>query len=170
MKKYILTTLLFIGSSLSLFSQREISPSDSFVIFGKVKKATTIKIKDLTTFTSVKIPQQIIYNHKGEIKDTIQNLEGIPLESILLNTEYIYTKPKELNEFYFVFKATDGYRVVFSWNEIYNAKSDFYILSKINGQPIAESKNRIIFISTSDKKPGRRYIKALSSIEVKQLE
>ena len=140
MKKHILTTLLFIGSSLSLFSQREISPSDSFVIFGKVKKATTIKIKDLTTFTSVKIPQQIIYNHKGEIKDTIQNLEGIPLESILLNTEYIYTKPKELNEFYFVFKATDGYRWCFHGMKFTTPNLTFISLPKSMGNPLQNQK------------------------------
>ena len=170
MKNIILTALIFIGSSINLFSQRAIIPSDSFVIFGKVKSPLTIKIQDLSKLTGVEIPTQVIYNHKGEIKDTLRNLAGIPLKSILLASEYIYSKPKELNEFYFVLKATDGYRVVLSWNEIYNANSDFYVLTRFNGKPIAESNNRMIFISTSDLKPGRRYIKALSSIEVKELE
>lgn len=170
MKKLTFLLVALLAMICQLNAQRNITPTDSISIIGKVKKARTIKIADLSKFKAIELPKQIIYNHKGEIKDTIKNLEGVPLLSVLEATEYEYSKPKELNEFYFVLKASDDYKVVLSWNEIYNAKSDFFIVTKINGKPIADSQNRMIFISTSDIKPGRRYIKALQSIEVKKID
>ncbi|MBK9592619.1 MAG: hypothetical protein IPO32_14365 [Crocinitomicaceae bacterium] len=66
-----------------------------------------------------------------------------------------------MNEFYFIFTASDGYKVVFSWNEIYNshAGNQFFILTEMEGKKIGEMNQRIVFISTADLQTGRRYIK-----------
>ena len=72
---------------------------------------------------------------------------------------------------YFVFTASDGYRVVFSWNEIYNSESgkSFYIITEMKGKSLLEMDQRIAFLSSKDLKSGRRYIKCLESIEVKKI-
>lgn len=54
------------------------------------------------------LKDQIIYNQKGEIKDTLTGMTGVPLKTLLSSIHYDYTKPKELNEFYFLFIASDG--------------------------------------------------------------
>ena len=76
------------------------------------------------------------------------------------------------DRFYFVFIASDGYRVVFSWNEIYNTETgnNFFIVTEMEGKKLYDVDQRIIFISTADLKTGRRYIKGLEKIEVRQLE
>ncbi|MES2411549.1 MAG: molybdopterin-binding protein, partial [Bacteroidota bacterium] len=79
---------------------------------------------------------------------------------------------KELNEFYFVLVDTDGDKIVFSWNEIFNteAGNTFYIITEMDGKKLKDMEQKIIFISTSDLKSGRRYIKALEKIQVKRAE
>ena len=64
------------------------------------------------------------------------------------------------DRFYFVFIASDGYRVVFSWNEIYNTETgnNFFIVTEMEGKKLYDVDQRIIFISTADLKTGRRYI------------
>jgi hypothetical protein len=91
---------------------------------------------------------------------------------LLASILYVYDKPKFLNEFFFVFIASDGYRVIFSWNEIYNTETgnNFFIVTEMEGKKLKYLGQRILFISTGDLKTGRRYIKGLEKIEVRQLE
>ncbi|MFM7400213.1 MAG: molybdopterin-binding protein, partial [Bacteroidota bacterium] len=73
---------------------------------------------------------------------------------------------------YFVFVASDGYKVVFSWNEIYNTATgnQSFILTELKGSILANLEQRILFISTADEKTGRRYVKGLQRIEVRRAE
>lgn len=130
------------------------------------------KLADLDTFPKSHIKDQVIYNQKGEVKDTVTGMRGVPLKALLAPVDYVYKKPKTLNEFYFVFTASDGYKVVFSWNEIYNteAGNEFFIVTEMKGKKLKNSEQRMLFISTADIKTGRRYIKGLRTIEVKQVE
>ncbi len=71
-----------------------------------------------------------------------------------------------------MFTATDGYKVVFSWNEIYNAEAgnNFFILTEMDGKRIEKMDQRILFISIADFQTGRRFIKGLEKIAVKRME
>ena len=170
-------SLIFLFAAGMMFSieamaQRIVLTTDSFIIQGNIRKELIFTLADLDTFARVMIKDQIIYNQKGEPKDTVKNMKGILLKDLLSSVEYLYDKPKQLNEFYFVFTTSDGYRVVFSWNEIYNteAGNQFYIVTQMGVKTLQEMDERILFISTADLKVGRRYIKGLKSIEVKQLD
>jgi hypothetical protein len=172
MKSIILILTIAILTNISVNSQGTIPPTDSFRVTGKIKNPTTITLADLDTFPKTAIKDQIIFNHSGEVKDTLTSMRGISLKTLLASIDYVYDKPKFLNEFYFVFIASDGYKVVFSWNEIYNteAGNNFFIVTEMEGKKLKDLEQRILFISTADVKTGRRYIKGLEKIEVRQLE
>lgn len=172
MKIRILLLIITLTFSYSIIAQRIIPPTDSFKVTGKVANPTTFTLAEIDTFSRMVIKDQIIYNHKGEVKDTLTGLSGVPLKALLASIRFIYDKPRDLNEFYFVFKASDGYKVVFSWNEIYNTESgnNFFIVTELEGKKLKELNQRIMFISTADLKTGRRYIKGLEKIEVRQVE
>jgi len=167
--KNLIVALLLVSS---VYAQRDITPSETLKIEGKIKAGKTFTIADLEAFPKVAIPNQTLYNHKGEVKGTVKNMKGVLLKTVLESTQLDYDKPKELNEFYFVFVATDGYKVVFSWNEIYNteAGNNFYFVTEMDGRKLNDLEQRILFISTADLKSGRRYIKALEKIQIKRLE
>ena len=115
---------------------------------------------------------QVIYNQKGEIKDTLNHLQGVPLKTILEKAEIAVEKPKQLNEFYFIFIASDNYKVVFSWNEIFNTTigDQCYFITAWEGKTKTEIQDHIFFISTGDKTTGRRVVRGLDRIEVKRVE
>lgn len=171
MKTKTLIVLLILTSSF-IYAQRTIIPSETLKIEGKIKAEKTFSIKQLDSFPKIAIADQTLYNHKGEVKSTIKNMKGVLLKTVLEGLEYNYEKPKELNEFYFVFVATDSYKVVFSWNEIYNteAGNNFYIVTEMEGKRLKDMEQRILFIATADLKSGRRYIKALEKIQVKRVD
>ena len=171
MKIKTLIVILFLAS-YSIQAQRTVTPSETLKIEGKIKAEKTFSITELDTFPKVIIADQVLYNHKGEVKSTVKNMKGILLKTVFADIKFDYEKPKELNEFYFIFVATDGYKVVFSWNEIYNteAGNNFYIVTEMEGKKLKDLDQRILFISTADLKSGRRFIKALEKIEVKRVE
>lgn len=166
-----LFVVLFLAS-YSLYAQRTVTPSEVLKIEGKIKTEKTFSITELDTFPKVAIANQTLYNHNGEVKSTIKKMKGVLLKTVLASIQFDYDKPRELNEFYFVFVATDGYKVVFSWNEIYNteAGNNFYIVTEMEGKKLKDMEQRILFISTGDLKSGRRYIKALEKIQVKRVD
>lgn len=172
MKIRTLILTIAILTNISVNAQRTIPPTDSLKVTGKIKNPTVFTLADLDTFAKTAIKDQIIYNQNGEIKDTLTGMTGIPIKTLLRSILYVYDKPKFLNEFYFVFVASDGYRVVFSWNEIYNTETgnNFFIVTEMEGQKLKDLGQRILFISIADLKTGRRYIKGLERIEVRQLE
>lgn len=98
-------------------------------------------------------------------------MRGIPLKTLLNPVSYVYEHPRVLNEFYFVLITSDGYKVAFSWNEIYNTEAgdQYFMVTELKGQNLQDLEQRIIFVSTANFKTGRRYIKGLKSIEARQL-
>ena len=166
----MLLWLLLAGFSVS--AQRKITPTNLFRVTGKVKTERTYSVRQLDSFPQVALKDQIIYNHKGEVKDTIKNLKGVLLTTVLENTVLLHDKPKDLSEFYFVCVASDGYKVVFSWNELYNTDigKSVYLLTQIDGKPLKDIEQRMVLLSVADFKSGRRYVKSLDRIEVKRAE
>ncbi len=169
--RLLIIAISMLVSALAL-SKRKITPTEFITIKGKVKKELTITLAELDTFPKRKIGPQVIYNQKGEVKDTIKSMVGVALKDILKQIDFVYDNPRQLNEFYFIFKASDGYKVVFTWNEIFNTETGnyFYLITETEGTKLKNMNDRIKFMSTHDLKVGRRNIKALESIEVKQIE
>ena len=171
MKRYILFGLTCIICGF-VYGQRKITPTDSFIISGKVKQEKVYTLADLELYPQKSIGPQVVYNQRGEVKDTIKNIKGVSLKSLFDQIEFVYDKPKELNEFYFIFQGSDGYRVVFSWNEIFNTETgnNLYIITESEGKKLKDIDDRIKFLSAADFKVGRRNIHALAKIIVKQLD
>ncbi|HSC52045.1 MAG TPA: hypothetical protein VLC98_00375 [Phnomibacter sp.] len=172
MKARILLLLVIICSQFSLFAQRTIPPTDAFQVLGAVENPTTFTMAAFDSFPATKLPNLVVYNHKGEIKDTLTGLAGVPLQRVLASIQFKYEKPRDLNEFYFVMTASDGYKVVCSWNELYNTEAGkhFYIITEMEGKKLRALDQRMIFLAAGDLKTGRRYIKGLEKIEVRRVQ
>ena len=77
-----------------------------------------------------------------------------------------------LSEYYFVFAASDGYKVVYSWNELFNTSvgESVYLVTEKDGKTITEMDDSILVVSTKDFKTGRRNVKGLASIAVMRVK
>lgn len=153
-----------------LTAQRKIIPTDTLIIQGDIKENLIFTWRDIDTSKVKYIGDLTLTNQHGEAKNTIKNLKGVLLKPLIDSLKFNIEKPKELNEFYFIFEASDKYKVVFSWNEIFNSPTgnQLYWITEINGKPITELNERILIVSTADLSIGRRYIKGLSKITVRR--
>jgi len=166
----IISLLLCTLISFAGFSQKAPGRTTSFVISGEVKSPVTITLSDLTKYPELSIGDVTITNHLGEKKSEQKALKGVLLKEVLQKVEINTESPKVLSEFYFQCKAADGYLVVYSWNELFNSPTGetvFLVTSK-NGIKISDLDESILIISSKDYITGRRYVKSLTSIDVKR--
>ncbi len=164
--KYIFSVLL----SAMIFTIQA-QESKQFVIEGKVKKTLSIDLASLYNYKSVSIDSMTVYNHLMQRKGSIKQLKGVLLKDVLNGVEIISESPKKLSEYYLVCKANDGYKVVYSWNEIFNSPTgnQVMILTSYETDPEKKQGGNIAIISPTDRETGRRFLKGLSSITIFQV-
>lgn len=170
MNKIIVIFLLILVSNIG-FSQKTVEATNQFTVSGLVDKPITIAYSDLEKEKIVDIGDFKITNHLGEFKKEYKNVKGVLLLDLLKNLNLTSKSPKLLSEFYFVLRATDGYSVVISWNELFNTEigNSFFIVVEADNKSQKDATEKILLISTKDFKTGRRHIKGLQSIEVKRI-
>jgi len=169
MRTTLFTSILLI-LAVTCFAQKTES-SDKFTISGLIEKPVTISYAEVAKHKAVDIGDFKITNHLGEFKREYKNVKGVLLTNLLKDVLIEVESPKQLSECYFVFKATDGYTVVFSWNELFNTATgnSVYLVTEADGKGQQTAPEKILLISTQDFKTGRRHIKGLQSIEVKRV-
>ncbi|MCD9856673.1 molybdopterin-binding protein [Epilithonimonas sp. JDS] len=159
MKNFILL-LSFLFTILS-FAQ-----SKSFEIIDPDNQKTIVTAADLSKYSKHTIDSLQITNHLKEYRSTIKNVKGVLLRDVLSKISFKEKSPKVLSEYYIVCVAEDGYKVVFSWNEIFNSPvgDSVLIIPEIEGR----SKDGISTLSPTDFATGRRYVKMLKTIQLKK--
>jgi len=141
----------FLVMTVNLNAQEKIEPTDQFSIEGKVKNRLNLLIKDLNVFAIHSIDSVIIYNHLMKPKKTIKQIKGVMLKDIL-DKAGIDVSLKLLSEVYITCIASDNYKVVFSWNEVYNSAigEKVMILTEANGKKGNQIPDRIVLLSVAD--------------------
>lgn len=170
MKKVL--PILFLFITVMLYSQKQIEATNAVTVTGAIEKEMVITMSDIENAASVSLEDLVITNHMGEAKKTLTNIEGVPLIQLLKDIALQTDSPKYYSTFYFIFEAIDGYKVVYSWNELFNSPigKQVFIVTKKDGTSLQEMEDRILVISPSDIRTGRRHIKALSKIIVKKID
>jgi len=160
--KYLFAALIFY----CLKSQTK--ESKQFTVEGSVKQKLTINLTSLSAYKTLSLDSLVIYNHLMQRKSNIKNIKGVSLKEVLGKVEIDEASPKKLSEYYLVCTATDGYKVVFSWNEVFNSKSEnnILILEDFVTDPVKAEKGNIAIIATTDAATGRRFVKGLSKISI----
>lgn len=169
MKKLIFISFVFF--TLSVKAQHSIPLTDEIVITGVVEKELIVRSSDLQSYPVHDLKNVRIVNHKGQKKGVLKKLKGVRILDILKNVQMANSDPKSLSEFFFIFVASDGYKVVYSWNELFNTetgKNTFILLHK-DGVQLADMTDRLILLTPSDKITGRRYVKGLSRIVISKV-
>ena len=158
--------MLFLGLTANAQVSKTIS------VTGNIAKPLTINFADFKNYASQSIDSLVILNHKQEYKSTLKKLKGVLLKDVLSKAEFTVNSPKVLSEFYIVCVADDGYKVVFSWNEIFNSPTGdkALILTEINGNATTGQKEGIVLVTPTDKATGRRYVKNLIKITIHQVQ
>jgi hypothetical protein len=170
MKSLIPVCLLFLLITAS--GQEKINKTSTITITGEIKNNLQINDQDLLKFPVHEIGDLVIKNHLGELKGTHKKLKGVLLKDVLANLEFNSPSPRLLSEYYLTVVASDGYKVVFSWNELFNSPSgnNIYLITEKEGITIDKMDESILLVTTTDFKTGRRNVKAVERINIGRIK
>ena len=165
MKKLLLLFLLYATAAAA---QENVTQTNRFTITGRVKKESVITMDSLNSYPLREIGNISVTDHTGAVKQQDDKLKGVLLKDILNHSQWAAASPKLFSAIYFTCVGIDGYKVVYSWNELFNTPvgDNVYIVMEKNCVKAGQLSSSIQMASMLDFKTGRRYLHNLDKIIV----
>lgn len=173
MVKLPLISVFFLFALASASAQKnEVQPTSEFTVKGFVKNEFTFRIKDIDQYKQEELRDALVRNQKGEQKRVAKSVKGILLTTVLEKADIHAEKPKEYSGIYIVLTASDGYKNVYSWNELFRTEvgKHIYIVTAEDGKIMEQMPDRIAVMSLGDYHSGNRHLRGLAKIEVRKAE
>ncbi len=137
-------------------------------VSGRVGSPLSLSMADILNMEMEEFQNLFIVCGTGDPKDNIRNCRGVLIEKVLQKADVLKGEHNDTKKMFIVATADDGYKVVFSWQEIFNTVigGGVAVLTERDGRPLGEGGMRLDLISTLDYYAGSRYVKNLRDIEV----
>lgn len=144
--------------------------SKTIKVTGEVKNELLLTVDSLKKMDVVTLDEFNVVCQSGATVKTDKTTKGVLLRNLLEKAGIKHTGHKVRN-FIIIARATDDYKAIFSWSEIFNNPTgeNAYVLFEENGKPI-KMQGETILICANDIKTGPRHVIWLKSIEVKRIE
>lgn len=142
-----------------------------FEVTGAVEHALKLGVAELRQFPPQKIGELPMICQSGARLGQLENLKGVLLRDILEKAVVVSRGHNDVKKTVIIASASDGYKVVFSWSEVFNSPvgEGVIVFFEKDGLPLADEEGRIAMISTKDIRSGPRHVKWLQGIEVRKI-
>jgi len=141
-------------------------------IIGRVAQPLSISYEALGVMDTVETGTLPMICGSGEPKGKIGNCRGVLLAELINLAEVVVKAHNDTKKMIVVVASDDGYKTVFSWQEIFNSingEGILVILEK-DGQPLYQGNGEVDLISSRDHLTGPRYVRRLKTIEIIMVE
>ncbi|WP_257572789.1 molybdopterin-dependent oxidoreductase [Janthinobacterium sp. UMAB-56] len=145
--------------------------SHALAVTGMLETPLTLKVADLRQLPPANGGEIAVTRQNGDRAETITSYRGVRLRDILDKAVLDAPGHNDVKKLAIIATATDGYAVVFSWGELYNAPAGegVIVYYEKNGKALDDSDGEIALISAKDIRTGPRHVKWLNAIEVRKL-
>ncbi len=142
--------------------------SQTLAISGLVQKPAIIKADELRAYPIDQLVELQLKNRDG----SISKVKGVRVRTLLEKAAIVSSDHNTVKKLVIIASATDNYRVVFSWSELFNTNvgEDVLVIFERNGSPLDKSEGTLALISAKDLRPGPRHVKWLQALEVRQID
>lgn len=143
--------------------------TESLSVYGEVKNKLDLSVKDLKQMSSQTIKDVPIISKHGT--KVIKSLKGVLLKDILDKAEVVSRRPGDTKRMYIVASASDGYKAVFSWNEIFNSplSEGILVAYEKNQADLDIKEGKLLLLSSKDFMTGSRHVRWLKTVEVRKI-
>jgi DMSO/TMAO reductase YedYZ molybdopterin-dependent catalytic subunit len=140
-------------------------------ITGEVKRAASLTVDELRAIASRNGGPVEAKSVSKEIPQAYAGYAGVRLVDVLGEADLRREERHALRRSYVVATASDGYKAVFSWGELFNSPlgKGVLVVYERNGVPLDEGEGRIALVSLMDERVGPRHVKWLARIEVRRV-
>lgn len=176
---YIIRACIVIAAMLSggqsLAAGKVDNPSryvtESIIVSGAVEHKLTLRVEDLRQFPPQQVGEVPVVCQSGTDMGKLENLKGVLLRDILEKAAVVSHDHNDVKKMAIIAIASDGYKVVFSWSEVFNSPigEGVLVFYERDGLPLTDDEGRIAMVSTKDIRTGPRHVKWLKDIEVRKI-
>lgn len=147
-------------------------PSSSVRITGAVNAPAEFDVAALKRLVQRNTGPVDVVCASGATVGSARNFRGVRLTDVLDHVGIAVEGHKDARRMVIVARATDGYFVTFSWNELYNTAigKDVLIAWEKDGKPLDVHDGQLLLISGQDIKTGPRHVRWLDRIEVVRMQ
>lgn len=148
------------------------TPSHSVRITGAVKAAAEFDVAALKKLVPRNTGPVDVVCASGATVGKADNFRGVRLTDVLDRVGIDVGGHKDGRRMVIVARATDGYVVTFSWNELYNTPigKDVLVAWEKDGKPLDVREGQLLLISGQDIKTGPRHVRNLSAIDIVRMK
>lgn len=141
-------------------------------IIGRVAQPLAIPYTTLCAMDTVDTGTLPMICGSGEPKGKIGNCRGVLLAELINLAEVVVLEHNDTKKMYVVVASDDGYKTVFSWQEIFNSANGegILVILEKDGQPLYQGNGEVDLLSSRDHLSGPRYVRRLKTVEILKVE
>ena len=166
--------LLAATAAGALFAQTQGAVTTTLTVRGSVERETVFSINDLKRLPVQRVEDvRSVRDASGAApaSETARRYVGCLLRDVIERAKPQEKRRLDFRKSVVIATASDGYRVVFSWAEIYLTPigDGVLVVYERDGAPLADDEGKIALVSLKDSRPGPRHVKWLQSIELRTI-
>jgi len=137
-------------------------------VSGEVQHNLSLNVEDLRALAARKGGPIVATKVASELPQAYRDYTGMRLTDVLEEAGILREERHALRRTYVVATASDGYKAIFSWGELYNSPvgRGVLVVYERGGVALDEGEGLIALVSLSDERVGPRHVKWLGRIEV----
>lgn len=174
-RRLLLSSLLLSAPILALAHPASKDPSSlvtrTLTVGGRVQNRLALSPEALQDFPVQLLPEIPIVGRSGETRRILKDYAGVKLTDVLDKSVLVSADHDDLKRTVIVATASDDYKAVFSWNELYNTVVGQGVLVLISreGKPLGDEEGKLALISTRDLHTGPRHVRWLRDVEARKI-
>jgi len=143
-----------------------------FLVCGRVETPILFGIEKLHAMDQVETGDLPLHCGSGVPKGRLGHCRGVLLSDVINTTDVLITDHNDTKKMFIIASSTDGYKTVFSWQEIFNTSvgDGVMVLLERDGRPLYNGSGPVDLLSAQDHLSGPRYVKQLSNVEIIMVE
>ena len=176
-RRTLLFSMLALGSTAAVAHPATGADAASRVslqvrVGGRVQREVLLTPETLGDFAKAPITDTPLRGRSGDTLRVLSGYGGIRLSDLLDKAQILAKDHNDLKKTIIVATATDDYKAVFSWNELYNTAvgEGVYVLVTKESKPLGDEEGRFALISLQDSKTGPRHVRWLIDIRASLVE
>lgn len=155
-------------------SNKQSWPGENYAlrICGRVTTPLVLDIEGLQNMESVQADDLPMICGNGDPKGCMGRCRGVLLADIINRAEILITGHNDTRQMFLIAASDDGYKVVFSWQEIFNTPTGegIMVLLEKDGRSLYDEYGAVDLVSARDFLTGPRYVRRLRSVEIVLVE
>lgn len=137
-------------------------------ICGRVDTPLKIDIDTLKSMDIIEAEDLRLICGSGEPRGRITHCRGVLLSDIINKANVVVTDHNDTKKMYIIAASDDGYKAVFSWQEVFNSPvgDGVMVVLEKDGKQLYDEYGSVDLLSSRDNLTGPRYVRQLGTIEI----